>query len=36
MTTLVSYLRGRFAPDRPMWSELPQTIARIRAETAIH
>jgi nicotinate dehydrogenase subunit B len=34
MTTLVTYLRGRFAPARPMWSAIPQTAARIRAETA--
>jgi nicotinate dehydrogenase subunit B len=34
MTTLLEYLRARFAPGRPAWPELPQTIARIRAETA--
>jgi nicotinate dehydrogenase subunit B len=34
MRTLVTYLRGRFAPGQPMWSDLPQTIARIRTETA--
>jgi nicotinate dehydrogenase subunit B len=36
LTTLLRYLRGRFAPGRPMWSDLPRTIARIRAETALH
>jgi nicotinate dehydrogenase subunit B len=36
MTMLLRYLRGRFAPGQPMWADLPQTIARIRAETAIH
>jgi nicotinate dehydrogenase subunit B len=35
MATLVRYLRGRFAPGQPMWADLPQTIARIRAETAL-
>jgi nicotinate dehydrogenase subunit B len=34
MTMLVTYLRGRFAPGQPMWSAIPQTIARIRTETA--
>jgi nicotinate dehydrogenase subunit B len=34
MTTLVTYLRGRFAPGRPMWADLPRTIARIRSESA--
>jgi nicotinate dehydrogenase subunit B len=35
LTTLVTYLRGRFAPEQPMWSDLPQTIARIRGERAL-
>jgi nicotinate dehydrogenase subunit B len=35
LTTLLTYLRGRFAPGQPMWSDLPQTIARIRTETAL-
>jgi nicotinate dehydrogenase subunit B len=34
MTTLVTYLRGRFAPGRPMWADLPRTIARVRSESA--
>jgi len=36
MRVLMEYLRGRFAPGRPMWTDLPQAIARIRAETALH
>ena len=34
MTRLVTYLRGRFAAGQPMWSHIPQTIARLRIETA--
>jgi len=36
MATLVTYLRGRFAPGQTMWSDVPKTIARIRTETAAH
>jgi nicotinate dehydrogenase subunit B len=35
MTTLVMYLRGRFAPREPMWADLARTIARIRTESAL-
>jgi nicotinate dehydrogenase subunit B len=34
MTLLVTYLRGRFAPGQPMWSDIPATVARIRNEPA--
>ena len=34
MSALVRYLRASFAPDRPAWSEVEQTIARLRAEEA--
>jgi nicotinate dehydrogenase subunit B len=30
---LVSYLRKQFAPDKPAWTEVSATIARIRAST---
>jgi nicotinate dehydrogenase subunit B len=36
LRTLVTYLRARFAPGQPMWSDTAATIARIRAETALH
>jgi nicotinate dehydrogenase subunit B len=32
MTDLISYLRGTFAPDRPLWSNIAETVQRIRAE----
>ena len=32
MSALVRYLRATFAPDRPAWSEVEQTIDRLRAE----
>ena len=31
MIALVSYLRARFAPNEPMWFDVPATVARIRA-----
>jgi nicotinate dehydrogenase subunit B len=36
LSTLVTYLRRRFAPRQPMWSDTSETIARIRTETALH
>jgi nicotinate dehydrogenase subunit B len=30
---LVTYLRGRFAPDKPAWTGLQETSARLRTET---
>lgn len=30
---LVSYMRATFAPDKPAWTNLPQTIARLRASS---
>ena len=30
---LAAYLRLRFAPDRPAWTELAGTVARLRAAT---
>jgi len=27
---LIAYLRGQFAPDRPKWTDIPATVARIR------
>jgi nicotinate dehydrogenase subunit B len=34
MSALVRYLRATFAPDRPAWSEVEQTINRLRGEEA--
>jgi nicotinate dehydrogenase subunit B len=31
MTSLVTYLRARFAPDQPMWDGTAETVARIRS-----
>jgi nicotinate dehydrogenase subunit B len=36
LETLVTYLRGRFAPGQPVWSDTSKTIARIRTEAALH
>ena len=33
LVSLVSYMRARFAPDKPVWNSLEQSIARIRQET---
>jgi nicotinate dehydrogenase subunit B len=30
---LVAFLRGQFAPDKPAWTNVPETIARVRAST---
>jgi hypothetical protein len=30
----VNYMRTRFAPDKPVWNNLEQSISRIRQETA--
>lgn len=30
LVDLVRYLRGQFAPDKPEWTELEQTVARMR------
>jgi nicotinate dehydrogenase subunit B len=30
MTALVTYLRSRFAPDEPMWTDAAETVARMR------
>ena len=32
MSALVRYLRATFAPERPAWTEVEQTIGRLRAE----
>jgi nicotinate dehydrogenase subunit B len=32
MSALVRYLRAAFAPERPAWSEVEQTIGRLRVE----
>lgn len=32
MTTLVDYLRQLYAPDKPAWKEVAQTVARIRED----
>ena len=34
LESLVNYMRARFAPDKPVWNNLEQSIARIRQETA--
>ena len=34
MSTLVRYLRATFAPQRPAWTEVEQTVARLRTEEA--
>jgi hypothetical protein len=31
MIALLTYLRARFAPNQPMWFDVPATVARIRA-----
>jgi nicotinate dehydrogenase subunit B len=28
---LVSFLRGQFAPDKPAWTSVRETIARVRS-----
>jgi nicotinate dehydrogenase subunit B len=33
---LTGYLRARFAPDKPAWPQLDQTVARLRKEAAPH
>jgi nicotinate dehydrogenase subunit B len=33
---LAGYMRSRFAPDKPAWSDLPGTIARVRATPSTH
>ena len=33
MNVLVSYLRATFAPDRPMWTHVTDTVSRIRNES---
>ena len=35
MSALVRYLRATFAPQRPAWTEVEQTIARLRTEAAV-
>jgi nicotinate dehydrogenase subunit B len=34
VSALVQYMRASFAPDKPAWSSLEPSIARIRQETA--
>jgi nicotinate dehydrogenase subunit B len=34
LVRLLSYLRTRFAGDKPAWTGLPSAVAQIRAETA--
>ena len=34
MSALVRYLRATFAPERPAWTEVEQTVGRLRAEKA--
>jgi nicotinate dehydrogenase subunit B len=36
LTELAHYLRARFAPDKPAWQNVEDSIARIRAEAAAH
>jgi nicotinate dehydrogenase subunit B len=36
LTELTHYLRARFAPDKPSWQNVPDTISRIRAEADGH
>jgi hypothetical protein len=31
MTTLVEYLRQLYAPDKPAWQDVAQTVERVRA-----
>ena len=33
LVELVTYMRQRFAPDQPSWTDLPAAIARARAAT---
>lgn len=34
LTQLVHYLRKRFAPDKPAWDNVDDTLARLRAAPA--
>lgn len=36
IAALTSYLRARFAPDRPAWTNVEERVARLRAEPAAH
>lgn len=36
LTELATYLRARFAPEKPAWSDLPEAIERARAITPAH
>ena len=31
---LAGYMRARFAPQRPAWSDLPEAVARVRASAS--
>ncbi len=34
LSSLVQYMRARFAPDKPAWSDLEKSVARIREEVS--
>jgi nicotinate dehydrogenase subunit B len=36
ITELTAYLRARFAPDQPAWTNLEDTVKRVRAAAAAH